>query len=214
MIRTLAAFLFLAFYTTLNSQMDSLSYSIGVVIAKNLEGQGISTIDYASFMDGMKNAMEGQGLKVDVNTANNNFQRALEAAKLKQEEVVKLAGEAFLKANAGKPGVMTTASGLQYEVIQEGQGAMPTISDKVRVHYHGTLTDGTVFDSSIERNEPISFPLGNVIKGWQEGLQLMKVGSKHRLFIPHDLAYGSRSAGPVIKPYSALVFDVELLAIE
>ncbi len=123
-------------------------------------------------------------------------------------------GEKFLAENAKKQGVFTTASGLQYEVIKMGDGPKPKATDKVKTHYHGTLINGKVFDSSVERGEPISFPLANVIPGWTEALQLMPVGSKFRLFIPYQLAYGERGAGADIKPYSALIFEVELLGIE
>ena len=123
------------------------------------------------------------------------------------------AGEAFLSENAEREGVQTTASGLQYEVIAEGEGETPVLSSTVRVHYHGTLIDGTVFDSSVERGRPIDFPLNGVIAGWTEALQLMSPGAKYKLFIPHQLAYGDRGAGDVIKPYTTLIFEVELLEI-
>ena len=123
-------------------------------------------------------------------------------------------GEAFLAENGKRPEVTTTASGLQYEVIEMGDGAKPTASSTVKVHYRGTLLDGTVFDSSYDRGEPISFPLNGVIRGWTEGLQLMPVGSKFKFYIPYDLAYGERGAGQVIGPYETLIFEVELLNIE
>jgi FKBP-type peptidyl-prolyl cis-trans isomerase FklB len=124
------------------------------------------------------------------------------------------AGAAFLAGNAKKEGVKTTASGLQYQVIQAGTGASPKLSDKVKVHYHGTLINGSVFDSSVQRGQPITFPVGGVIPGWVEALQLMKVGDKWKLFIPANLAYGDRSPGPGIPPNSVLIFEVELLGIE
>ena len=123
-------------------------------------------------------------------------------------------GAKFLEENKSKPGVKVTESGLQYKVIKEGKGAKPTATDNVKVHYHGTLIDGTVFDSSVDRGEPISFPLNGVIAGWTEGVQLMSVGSKYKFFIPYTLAYGERGAGEAIKPYSTLIFEVELLGIE
>lgn len=126
----------------------------------------------------------------------------------------KAEGEKFLADNKAKAGIVTLPSGLQYQVIKEGTGAKPTINDKVKTHYHGMLIDGTVFDSSVDRGEPISFPVSGVIKGWTEALQLMPVGSKWRLFIPADLAYGDRQAGAKIGPGSTLIFDVELLDIE
>ena len=122
-------------------------------------------------------------------------------------------GEAFLADNAKQAGVITTESGLQYSVVTEGTGAKPTITDEVKVHYHGTLIDGTVFDSSVERGEPISFPVSGVIPGWTEALQLMSIGSKYKLFIPYQLVYGERGAGQQIGPYSTLIFEVELLDI-
>ena len=136
-------------------------------------------------------------------------------AKPDAKPVTKLdAGEAFLAENAKKEGVKTTASGLQYKVLKSGTGASPKLADTVKVHYHGTLIDGTVFDSSVQRGEPISFPVGGVIPGWVEALQLMKVGDKWQLFIPARLAYGERSPGPQIPPNSVLIFEVELLGIE
>jgi len=128
------------------------------------------------------------------------------------EKAIK-AGQAFLESNAEKEGVVTLPSGLQYEVLVEGNGARPTINDKVKTHYHGTLADGTVFDSSIDRGEPISFPLRGVIRGWQEGIPLMPIGAKYRFYIPQELAYGMRSPSPSIPPGSMLIFDVELLGI-
>ena len=125
----------------------------------------------------------------------------------------KSAGEKFLAENAKKAGVITTASGLQYEILKEGRGQKPTATDKVKVHYHGTLLDGTVFDSSVKRNTPASFGVNQVIKGWVEALQLMPVGSKWKLYIPQELAYGAHGAGETIRPYSALIFEVELLEI-
>ncbi len=123
-------------------------------------------------------------------------------------------GEAFLAANAKKEGVLTTASGLQYKVIKSGNGESPKLSDTVKVHYHGTLIDGTVFDSSVQRGQPVSFPVGGVIPGWVEALQLMKVGDKWQLFIPAKLAYGDQSPSPTIPPNSVLIFEVELLDIQ
>jgi len=132
----------------------------------------------------------------------------------KKTEMAKQEGEEFLAENAKKPGVVTTASGLQYEVMTKGDGNMhPELKDKVKVHYHGMLIDGRVFDSSVDRGEPISFPLNGVIQGWQEGVQLMVPGDKFKFYIPSDLAYGERQAGALIAPHSALVFEVELLAI-
>jgi len=138
----------------------------------------------------------------------------MQKAQQMKTEMAKAEGEAFLAENSKKEGVTTLPSGLQYKIIKPGNGPKPSLTDKVNVHYHGTTIDGQVFDSSVERGEPISFPLNGVIQGWQEGLQLMPVGSKYLLFIPQDLAYGARGAGQAIKPYAALIFEVELLGIE
>jgi FKBP-type peptidyl-prolyl cis-trans isomerase FklB len=137
----------------------------------------------------------------------------MQQAQAEQAKLAAGAGEAFLAENAKKAGVIVTASGLQYEVLTQGDGEKPSRASTVRTHYHGTLIDGTVFDSSYNRGQPAEFPVGGVIAGWTEALQLMPVGSKYRLYIPHQLAYGERGAGASIAPFSALVFDVELLAI-
>ena len=141
------------------------------------------------------------------------LQAAQQAKTAEQATKNKAEGDKFLAANKTKPGVKTTASGLQYSVVKEGTGKKPTAESTVKVHYTGTLLDGTKFDSSVDRGEPAQFPLNGVIAGWTEGLQLMSVGSKYKFFIPYDLAYGERGAGADIKPYSALVFEVELLEI-
>lgn len=197
------------------SQMDSTSYSIGLIIAKNLKGQGISQLDMSSFGQAVEDVFSGSDYKIPLEDANNRFKAHMESLQKAMDEKYKTEGENFLAENAKRPSVVTLSSGLQYEVVKQGEiDKKPGPYDKVKVHYHGTFIDGSVFDSSVERNEPISFPLNGVIPGWQEGLQLMTVGSKYKLFIPYDLAYGARGAGNTIKPYSALIFEVELLAIE
>ena len=140
---------------------------------------------------------------------SQNAKRQKEAAKRALAD-----GQQFLKENANKEGVITLSSGLQYEILQEGAGVRPSINSKVTTHYHGTLIDGTVFDSSVKRGQPATFPLRGVIRGWQEGIPLMMVGAKYRFYIPQELAYGMRSPSPAIPPGSALIFDVELLAIQ
>ena len=195
--------------------MDTSSYSIGMIIAKNLKAQGITNIDQSSFSKAMEDVFDGNDLALSLEEANNQFREMVENAQRAAGEANKKAGEDFLEMNGKRETVITTETGLQYEIVEESKGLQkPMLLDKVKVHYHGTLIDGTVFDSSVDRNEPISFPLNGVIKGWQEGLQLMTVGSKYRFFIPYDLAYGPRGAGEAIGPFSALIFDVELLAIE
>lgn len=191
----------------------SVSYAYGVLIGSDLKSKGFSSemINSAELAKGLKDALDGKS-EMDMNTAQQlvqqEFSKVQEVAKAKATEE----GKKFLEANAKKPGVKTTASGLQYEVISAGDGTKPILQDKVKVHYHGTLTNGTVFDSSVDRGEPISFPLNGVIQGWQEGLQLMPKGSKYRLFIPASLGYGDRPAGK-IPANSVLIFDVELLGI-
>jgi len=193
--------------------MDSASYSIGVLFANSLEQQGITEVNAEMIAAGLNDALAGQA-KVTMQEAQGQFQRFAQAKQAAKFEVNKSAGEEFLAKNKTRPEVKTTDSGLQYEVLQAGDGASPAATDKVKVHYHGTLLDGTVFDSSVERGEPISFGLNQVIPGWTEGVQLMQVGAKYRFFIPQELAYGARGAGQDIKPFSALIFEVELLDIE
>lgn len=195
------------------------AYAFGAGFGAQMAAQDIE-IDADAFMQGFKTALAGDELALtdeELKTHAQAFQKTLmEKARAKAaavgDENLK-AGQAYLAENKGKEGVVETASGLQYLVIKEGEGAKPLATDKVKVHYTGTLIDGTVFDSSVERGEPISFALGNVIKGWTEGLQLMSVGSKYKFFIPSDLAYGARPQGRTIGPNSTLIFEVELLGI-
>ena len=195
------------------TKMDSVSYSLGVLVAQNLKQQGLDAIDATSFANGLEEALKGDSLKIDVNTANETVQQYMQAQQSKKFEKNISEGKKFLEENAKRPGVTTLPSGLQYEVLKAGTGPKPTANDQVTVHYAGTLLDGTTFDSSIERGEPATFGVTQVIPGWVEALQLMPVGSKWKLYIPYDLAYGERAAGPTIGPYSTLVFEVELLEI-
>ncbi|MCB0618286.1 MAG: FKBP-type peptidyl-prolyl cis-trans isomerase [Saprospiraceae bacterium] len=189
--------------------MDSVSYSLGVLVAQDLKSQGFDDINPEAFSQALADVMNGRELKVGEEEASMVFQTY---AMQKQEEKNK-AQKTFLEENAKREGVTTLPSGLQYEVLKKGEGESPSATDKVTVHYHGTLIDGTVFDSSVERGEPATFPVNGVIKGWVEALQLMQVGDKWKLFIPSELAYGSRGAGQVIGPGATLVFEVELLSI-
>ena len=168
----------------------------------------------------MNDILQGNALKLNPDEANsllNNFFTELEkeqnAKNAEAGKAAKSEGEKFLAENAKKPGVVVTASGLQYEVLNEGTGRSPKATDTVRCHYHGTLIDGTVFDSSYQRNQPADFGLNQVIAGWTEGVQLMKEGAKYRFYLPYDLAYGEHGAGASIPPYAALIFDVELLKV-
>ncbi len=196
------------------SWADSLAYSMGVVVAENLKNQGFKNINHHIMSKAISDVLQDEELFIAFDESDEFFRNELLRIKSKQKEMNKQAGEEFLAKNKVKPGVLTTESGLQYEILTEGDGPSPTSSDKVRVHYHGTLIDGRVFDSSVERGEPISFGLNQVISAWTEAVPLMKVGSKHRIYCPSNLAYGERPAGPLIAPYSALIFEIELLGIE
>ncbi|HMS29237.1 MAG TPA: FKBP-type peptidyl-prolyl cis-trans isomerase [Saprospiraceae bacterium] len=194
-------------------KMDSFSYSLGILIGNNLKNEGITNISAPDLVEALEDVLMGKG-KIAVHNANELVQKTMSEKAALQSAGVKEEGEKFLAENKNKPGIITTPSGLQYEVIQMGTGKKPGLQDKVKTHYHGTLINGKVFDSSVQRGEPISFPVNGVIKGWTEALQLMPVGSKFKLYIPYQLAYGERGAGADIKPFSALIFEVELLDIE
>ncbi len=193
---------------------DSLSYSIGVVVAQNIKEQGFTKVNHYIVSKAIADVLQSEELLISQEIADVYFRNELSNVKTKQKLMSKKIGEEFLAQNGAKEGVVTTESGLQYEIMTEGDGPSPSATDKVRVHYHGTLIDGRVFDSSVERGEPISFGLNQVIQAWQEAVPLMKVGSKHRIFCPSDLAYGERQAGPLIGPHSTLIFEIELLGIE
>jgi FKBP-type peptidyl-prolyl cis-trans isomerase FklB len=209
----LAFCLMLTIYSNAQTNMDSLSYSLGVLMAQSLQKQGISEIDVTSYSKGVQDMIAGGELDIDINKANQIVQEYMQAAQAKQYEGIIQKGKEFLSENGKREEVTVLPSGLQYEVLKAGDGPKPQPSDKVTVHYHGTLLDGTVFDSSVDRGQPASFGVTQVIQGWVEGLQLMPQGAKWRLFIPYNLAYGERGAGGKIGPYSTLVFDVELLKI-
>ena len=193
--------------------MDKVSYALGLSIGNNFQNSGINDLQIEDFVKGLKDILGGQTPEISYDEAKqviNDYFMKLQKEKF---EINKKAGEEFLNINKGKAGVVTLPSGLQYQVLQKGEGPKPTASDKVKCHDHGTLFNGTVFDSSVQRGEPAVFGVSQVIPGWVEALQLMPVGSKWRLFIPSDLAYGEHGAGEAIEPNSALVFDVELLDI-
>lgn len=199
---------------SLKTNSDSVSYSIGVSIGANMKKDGLDSLDLEIMKQAMKSAMNGDSLLVDPNLSQSVIQAYLANKQKQKGEAGLQIGKAFLAENKKKQGVIELPDGLQYTVIKEGTGLTPTANDTVSVHYHGTLIDGTIFDSSVDRGEPAEFPVGAVIKGWTEALQLMKVGSKYKLFIPSDLAYGDRAAGPKIGPNSTLIFEVELLKIK
>jgi FKBP-type peptidyl-prolyl cis-trans isomerase FklB len=202
--------------TPKTTKMDSLSYSFGILIAQNLIRQGVETIDGNSLAKGLEEGLKKMPqVEKDkaVEKANNIVQTAMQGMQAKKYEKTIAEGKEFLATNGKRAGVVTLPSGLQYEILTPGAGPKPKATDKVTVHYHGTLLNGSVFDSSVERGEPANFGVNQVIPGWVEGLQLMPMGSKWKLFIPSDLAYGERGAGQDIGPYSTLVFEVELIKI-
>ena len=192
------------------------SYAIGRQIGEQLASQPFPGMHPEALLEGLGNVLN----QVQSPYSENELRTALDEINSQMQRMQKLqanelaaAGERFLEQNAKRPEVVTTESGLQYEVLQEGTGRRPTRDDTVRVHYHGTLVDGTVFDSSVERGESIEFGVSGVISGWTEALQLMQEGARYKLFIPQQLAYGASGAGGAIAPYSTLVFEVELLAV-
>jgi FKBP-type peptidyl-prolyl cis-trans isomerase FklB len=194
---------------------DKVSYAVGLSIAESLKSQQLGGLDLDLLKDGIQDIFEQRELKINPQEANGLIQSYLEEANSAAFGENKEKGIAFLEENKNKEGVSITASGLQYEIIQEGSGNKPSATDNVTVHYHGTLIDGTVFDSSIERGTPASFGVNQVIPGWTEALQLMSVGAKFKLYIPQELAYGANPhPGGPIQPYSALIFDVELIEIK
>jgi len=193
--------------------MKKVSYALGLSLGNNLLGSGVTTLDYAQMAKGIQDVMEQKEPEISYQEAQTIIGEFFQNLQAKMAEKAQGEGKVFLEANAKRAEVTTLASGLQYEVLTQGEGAVPSASDSVKVHYHGTLIDGTVFDSSVSRGEPATFGVTQVISGWVEALQLMPVGSKWKLFIPSDLAYGAQGAGQAIAPHSALVFEVELLDI-
>ena len=193
--------------------MDSVSYALGVVLSGNLKQQGFNELNGAELTKGFEDAMGGTAT-LDAASANAIIQDHLRGQQEAASKEQRKDGEDFLAEVAKRPEVTVTESGLAYEVLKEGAGKSPTATETVEVHYHGTLIDGTVFDSSVERGQTIEFPLNRVIPGWTEGVQLMKEGAKYRFYIPYDLAYGAQGSAPKIPPYSALVFDVELFKVK
>ena len=202
---------------TFDTLEDKVSYGVGYQFGMGLTRQMDLELNQAAIFAGIEDSLTGTELRVSQEELQAAFVDMQAQAQAKTAAVAPAnlaAAVAFLETNGAREGVVTTDSGLQYEIITEGTGALPAASDTVEVHYHGTLLDGTVFDSSVDRGETISFPVQGVIPGWVEGLQLMPVGSKWRLFIHPSLAYGERGSGPTIGPNSALIFEVELISIE
>ena len=197
----------------LNDEVDSVSYSLGVNIGENIKSQ-FPDIDLKNFESGIEDVLsEKKQPKIEGQDAQKVIQEYFTKQQAKASEGKIEEGKAFLAENGKRKEVITLESGLQYEIITSAEGPKPTLNDQVTTHYHGTLLDGTVFDSSVDRGQPATFPVSGVIKGWTEALQLMSVGAKWRLYVPYDLAYGERGASALIGPYTTLIFDVELLKI-
>ena len=201
--------------------MDKLSYALGLGIGRQLSQMGANDLNVADFAQAVKDMIDGKEPQVPAAEAQqiveDFFQKQEERQRAEAAEKYKGAkseGEKYLSENAKKEGVVTLPSGLQYQVLKEGNGKSPKATDKVVCHYEGMLIDGTMFDSSVQRGEPATFPLNGVIAGWTEGLQLMKEGAKYRFFIPYQLGYGERGAGASIPPFATLVFDVELIEVK
>lgn len=193
--------------------MDKLSYSWGIAMASQLKGMGVENLNIEDYCAAVKAVFEGTELAVKPEEAQKLINEYLVDLQEKATKLAREAGEKFLEENGKKEGVHTTASGLQYVIEKEGTGKSPSATDNVTVHYTGRLLDGKVFDSSVARGEPATFPLNRVIPGWTEGLQLMKEGGKFVFFIPSDLAYGAQGAGRDIPPHSTLIFEVELIKV-
>ena len=201
-------------YKAPETEEEKVSYSLAVNVASGIKQQGLSKIDINSLAKGFNDVLEGNELDITEEESMKILQDYFQKLSTEKQEEANEKEQAYLTENAAKEGVMTTESGLQYEILSSGNGKKPNAEDKVTVHYHGMLTDGTVFDSSVDRGEPASFPVNGVIPGWVEGLQLMSVGDKWKLTIPSNLAYGERGAGGVIGPGETLIFEVELLSID
>lgn len=192
------------------------SYAVGRQVGEQLAGQPFPGMNPDALLQGLGDVLKGQASpykEAELRGALDEINRRVQRMQKQQANSMAAAGEQFLKQNATRPEITVTDSGLQYEVLQAGTGKTPQRSSTVRVHYHGTLVDGTVFDSSVQRGEPLEFPVNGVISGWTEALQLMQEGARWKLYIPHELGYGARGAGGVIGPYTTLIFEVELLAV-
>lgn len=194
-------------------EKEKLSYCLGANIGMSLQSQGLTELDAKIFAGAINDVVSNSELKINSEDINSYLQEYFGKLQAEQQKVAVAEGEEFLKNNSSQEGVVTLESGLQYKVLKEGSGEKPKATDTVTTHYHGTLISGEVFDSSVERSEPASFPVNGVIPGWVEALQLMPVGSKWKLFVPSHLAYGERGAGQKIGPNTTLIFEVELLSI-
>lgn len=200
-------------YKTPETEIEKVSYSLGINVATGVKSQGLDTLDINAISKAINDVFEENDFDISEEESMQILQEYFGKIAAAKQAKASEAGSAFLAENAEKEGVITTESGLQYEILSSGDGAKPNATDQVTVHYHGMLTDGTVFDSSVDRGEPATFPVNGVIQGWVEALQLMSVGDKWKLTIPSELAYGDRGAGGLIGPGATLIFEVELLKI-
>ena len=194
------------------NELEKVSYSIGINVATSIKSEGLDSINSFYISKGFQDVFENKDLAIDIEESNKIIGDYFNKKQDAKNQRLAIDSKIFLEQNKQKDGVMTTESGLQYLILSEGRGNNPTLNDNVTVHYHGTLIDGTIFDSSVDRKQPATFPLNGVIPGWQEALQMMSVGSKWKIFIPSELAYGESGAG-AIGPNSTLIFEVELLSI-
>ena len=194
------------------NELEKVSYSIGINVATSIKSEGLDSINSSYISKGFQDVFENKDLAINIEESNKIIGEYFNKKQDAKNQRLAIDSKIFLEQNKQKDGVMTTESGLQYLILSEGKGNNPTLNDNVTVHYHGTLIDGTIFDSSIDRKQPATFPLNGVIPGWQEALQMMSVGSKWKIFIPSELAYGESGAG-AIGPNSTLIFEVELLSI-
>lgn len=201
-------------YTT---QKEKLSYALGVQIGSNMKAQGLTDLDAKVIGEAIADVLKGGNLKLtneEMQAAVNTYQQEMDKKRADEATAAKAKGEKFMAENKKRKGVKTTDSGMQYEILKEGSGDKPKATDQVTVHYHGTLIDGKVFDSSVNRGQPATFPLNGVIKGWTEIVQMMPVGSKWKVVIPPQLAYGENGAGGAIGPNETLIFEIELIGIK
>lgn len=198
---------------SIENQVEKFSYAIGLSLASNLLQSGIKNIELKQLFEAIEDVMEGRQPKISPQEANQVIEEYFKNKQANEGAENAKVGETFLANNKNKEGITELESGLQYEILTKGNGNTPKATDKVKCHYHGTLVDGTVFDSSVQRGQPAEFPVNGVIKGWIEALQMMPTGSKWRLYVPPHLAYGDQGAGGVIGPKATLIFDVELIDI-